>query len=111
VKSFSMNFTPFPGIVCAIIIVGFSYVAFAWCVASIICLMLCPSISITFQLNASYFFLSGSSGIMSSVYPSICMLFLSSIAIMLFSLCLPANIIASHICPSCCSPSLIMQYM
>lgn len=64
-----MNFTPFPGIVCAIIAVGFVVVIFASCIASFICSRLCPSISMTFHPNASYFCLKGSICIISFVYP------------------------------------------
>ena len=48
--------------------------------ASISCSTLCPFISTTFQLNANHLSRTGSSGIISSVNPSCCILLRSRIA-------------------------------
>ena len=66
--------------------------------------------SITCQLNASYFARSGSSGIMSSVMPSIWMLLRSISRVRLSSLSFPASITASHVLPASCSASDAKQY-
>jgi hypothetical protein len=66
-----MNGIPLPDIVLQIITVGSSLINLAWFKALMISLMLCPLTSITFQLKLSYFCFNDSSGIISSVKPSI----------------------------------------
>lgn len=94
--------------VCAMIIAGFWH-ASAHERASRICVKLCPSISRVSHQNVRYLSARFPSGITMSVVPSIWIPLQSMMTIRLLSWNLLADMIASHVCPSWCSPSDIQQ--
>src|ERR1700704_2581340 len=102
---FSMNETPFPLTVRAMTAVGRPRVRWASSIAAKIWRKSCPSIVRTYQLNASHFSASGSSGMMSSVRPSCWIPFRSMNAVRLSRPYFEAAMAASHVCPTSCSPS------
>ena len=69
-----------------------------------------PSHSNTSQLNARYLSANGSSGMTSSVLPSIWITLRSTMQVRLSSSNLAAVIIASQCSPHWCSPSDVMTY-